>query len=79
MTAYAKSFATTFQQLKKKDDNSGNRIPLKEPETCDGSFIKFRRWWESINEYFTIHQRKVPNDQTKIDFLETFLRDQAAD
>ena len=32
-----------------------------------------------INEYFAIQQRRVPNDQTKIYSLGTFLRDQAAD
>ena len=50
MTAFAKILATAFQQLKKDDDDSGKRIPLKARETCDGSFPKFRRWWESLNE-----------------------------
>ena len=79
MAAFAKILAMTFQQLKKDDDDSGKRIPLKAPETFDGSFTKFRRWSESINKYFVIHQKRVPNDQTKIYSLGTFLRDQAAD
>ena len=74
MTAFAKILAPVFQQLKKDDDDSGKRIPLKAPETFNGSFAKFRRWWESINKYFAIHQRRVPNDQTKIYSLGTFLR-----
>ena len=66
MTAFAKILATAFQQLKKDDDDSGKRKPLKAPETFDGSFAKFRRWWELINECFAIPQKRVPNDQTNI-------------
>ena len=79
MAAFTKILVTVFQQLKKDDEDSGKRIPLKARETFDGSFGKFRRWWESINEYFLIHQQRVPNDQTKIYSLGTFMRDQAAD
>ena len=79
MNAFARILASAFQQLKKEDEDSGKRIPLKAPETFDGSFSKFRRWWESINEYFAIHQKRVPNDQTKIYSLGTFLRDQASE
>ena len=79
MATFAKILATAFKQLKKEGDNSGKRIPLKAPETFDGSFTKFRRWWETINEYFVIYQKRVPNDQTKIYSLGNFLRDQAAD
>ena len=79
MATFAKILAAAFQQLKKDDDDSGKRIPLKAPETFDGSFAKFRRWWESINEYYAINQRRVPNEQTKINSLGTFLRHQAAD
>ena len=79
MTAFAKILVAVFQQLKKDDDDSGERIPREAPKTFDGSFTKFRRWWESINGYFAIHQKRVPNDQTKIYSLGTFLRDQAAD
>ena len=79
MNAFAKILASFFQQLKKEDGDSGKRIPLKAPKTFDGSFSKFRRWWESINKYFAIHQKRVPNDQTKIYSLGTFLRDQAAE
>ena len=42
MATFAKILATAFQQLKKDDDDSGKRIPLKAPETFDGSFAKFR-------------------------------------
>ena len=79
MNAFARILASAFHQLKKEEEDSGKRIPLKAPETFDGSFSKFRRWWELINEYFAIHQKRVPNDQTKIYSLGTFLRDQAAD
>ena len=78
-SVFAKILTLTFHHLIKDDEDSGKRIPLKAPETFDGSCSKFRRWWESINEYFAIHQRRVPNDQTKIYALGTFLRDQAAD
>ena len=54
-------------------------LPIMALETFDGSFTKFRRWWESINEYFRIHQRRVPNTETEIYSLGTLLRDQAAD
>ena len=62
-----------------KEEDSGKRLPVKAPNTFDGSFIKFRRWWESMDEYFTIHKRRVPTDETKIFSVGTFFRDQAAD
>ena len=62
-----------------KVEDSGKRLPVKAPDTFDWTFTKFRRWWESINEYFTIHKRCVPTHQTKIFSVGTFLRDQAAD
>ena len=62
MSAFAKLLATTFPQLKKQDEECGKRLPIKAPETLEGSFTKFRRFWESINEYFAIHQKRVPND-----------------
>ena len=65
--------------MKKEDEDSGKRLSIKAPETFHGSYTKFRRCWESINEYFTIHQKRVPIDKTKIYSLGTFLRDQAAD
>ena len=52
---------------------------MKAPDIFDGTFTKFRRWWESIDEYFTIYKRRVPTDQTKIFSVGTFLRDQVAD
>ena len=79
MTTFAKILSTAFHQLKKEDEDSGNSLPIKAPETFDGSFTKFRRWWELINEYFAIHQKRVPHNKTKINSLGTFLRDQAAD
>ena len=62
-----------------KEEDSGKRLPVKVLDTFDGTFTKFRRWWESIDEYFTIHKRRVPTDETKIFSVGTFLRDQAAD
>ena len=79
MNEFARILASAFHQLKKEDEDSRKNIPLKAPETFDGSFSKFRRWWETINEYFVIHQKRVPHDQTKIYSLGTFLQDQAAD
>ena len=75
MAGLAKVLATAFQQLKRADENSGKSLPIKAHETFDGSFTKFTRWWDSINEYFTIHQKTVPNNETKIYSLESFLRD----
>ena len=46
----------TFPQLKKDHTDSREEIPLEAPKTFDWSFRKSRRWWESINKYFTIHQ-----------------------
>ena len=62
-----------------KEDDSGKRLPVKAPDTFDGMFVKFRRWWESIDEYFAIHRKRVPTDETRIYSVGTFLRDQAAD
>ena len=73
MAGFAKVLATAFQKLKKADEDNGKRLPIKAPETFDGSFTKFSRWWESINEYFAIHQKRVPSDETKIYSLGTFL------
>ena len=78
MAGFAEVLNTAFQQLKKADEESGKRLPIKAPETFERSFTNFRRRWESINEYFAIHQKRVPNDETKIYSLGTFLRDQAA-
>ena len=79
VNAFARILASAFHQLKKEDEDSGKRVPLKAPETFDGSFSKFRRWWASINEYFAIHQKRVPNHQKKIYSLGTFRRVQAAE
>ena len=49
-----------------KEDDTGKRLPVKAPDTYDGSFVKFRRWWESIDEYFAIYRKRVPTDETKI-------------
>ena len=62
-----------------KEGDMGKRLPVKAPDTYDGSFVKFRRWWESINKYFAMHKKRVPMDKTKIYSVGTFLRDQAAD
>ena len=62
-----------------KEEDSGKCLPVKASDTFDGTFTKFRRWWEAIDEYFTIHKRRVPTDETKIFSVGTFLRDQAAD
>ena len=62
-----------------KEDDTGKRLPFKSPDTYDGSLVKFRRWWESIDKYFAIHRKRVPTDETKIYSVGTFLRDQAAD
>ena len=73
MAEFAKIRAATYQQLKRDDNESTKRILLKAPETFDASFSKFWRWWESINEYFAMHQKRVPNNQNKIYSFETFL------
>ena len=62
-----------------KEEDSGKHLPVKAPDTFDGTFTKFRRWWKSMDEYFTIHKRRVSTDETKIFSVGTFLRDQAAD
>ena len=41
MSAFAKILASAFHQLKKEEEDSGKRIPLKAPETFDVSFTKF--------------------------------------
>ena len=42
MSIFVKILASAFHQLKKEDEDGGRRIPLKAPETFDGSFSKFR-------------------------------------
>ena len=77
MEAFAKVLTRTFQQLKRDNEDSGKRTP-EGTQNFNGSFIKFRRWWELIKEYFAIHEKRVRNDQTKIYSMGTFLPDQAA-
>ena len=43
MAGFAKILDATFQQLKKVDEDTSKRLPIKAPETFDGSFNKFRR------------------------------------
>ena len=42
MNAFARILASAFHQHKKEDEDSGQRIPLKAPETFDGSFSKYK-------------------------------------
>ena len=56
-----------------KEEDSGKCLPVKAPDTLDGTFIKFRRWWESIDEYFVIHRKRVLTDETKLYSVGTFL------
>ena len=79
MAAFETLLTVAFQQLKKDDNDSKKRMPLMALRKFAGSFCKFRRYCESINEYFAIHQKRVPNDQTKISSPGTFLRDLATD
>ena len=58
-----------------KEDDMGKRLPVKAPDTYNGSFVRFRRWWESIDDYFAIHRKRLPTDETKIYLVGTFLRD----
>ena len=39
-----------------KVEDSGKCLPVKAPDTFDGTFTKFMRWWESMDQYFTIHK-----------------------
>ena len=69
-----------LSKIKKgKEEDSGKHLPVKASHTLDGTFAKFRRWRESMDEYFTIHKRCVPTNETKIFSIGTFLRDQARD
>ena len=62
-----------------KEEDLRKRLPVKAPDTFDGTFIKFRRRWKSMDKYITIHKRRVPTDETKIFSICIFLRDQAAE
>ena len=66
IAAFAKNLAVTFQLLKKDDEDGRKMKPLKARETFDRSLNKFRHLWESVNQYFAIYQKRVPNDLTKI-------------
>ena len=59
-----------------KEDDTGKHLLVKAPDTYDGSFVKFRRWWEFINKYFPIHRKRVPTNKMKIYSVGTVLRDQ---
>ena len=61
------------------EEYSEKRLPVQVPDAFDGTFTKFRRWWESTDEYFTIHKRRVHTDEMKIFSVGTFLRDQGTD
>ena len=54
MTRFVRIHATAFQQHKKADEDTRKRIPFKAPETFNGSFSKFTKWWELVNEYLAI-------------------------
>ena len=46
---FAETITLAAQILSKmkegKEEDSGKRLPVKAPDTFDGSFTKFRRWW----------------------------------
>lgn len=49
-----------------KWEDSGKHLPVKAPDTFNGTFVKFRRWWEYIDQYFVIYRKGVPTNETKI-------------
>ena len=49
-----------------KANDQGKRLPIKVTKTFDRPFTTFRRWWESIDEYFTIQAGRVADNHTKI-------------
>ena len=57
-----------------KEDDTGKRLPVKALDTYDRSFVKFRRWWESIDKYFSIHRKGIPTGGAKVYSVATFLR-----
>ena len=61
MVDMANFIATAMTKINKAND-SGKRLHIKAPKTFDGTFTKFSRWWESIDEYFTIHATRVHYD-----------------
>ena len=76
----AECIAVTLNCLSRdKEEDRRKRLHIKALYTFDGTLTKCRRCWESIDKYFTIHQSRVPDDETKIYSLGTFLRGQAAD
>ena len=72
METFAEIFTMALAAYSKEED-SGKRLPIKAPDTFDGTFVKFRRWLESIDEYFAIHRKRVPTYETKIYSVGTFL------
>ena len=55
----------------------GKRLPVKAPESFDGSYSKFRLWWETMRQYLHIQRHSVPDDETKILSIGTYLSGEA--
>ena len=71
----AQAIANAMRSARPAD--SGRRLPVKQPDTFDGEYTKFRSWWRQMKKYLQIHQHQVPDDLTKINTVSTFLRGQA--
>ena len=59
--------------------DSGKRIQMKSPDTFNGKFEKFRRWWESVKEYLHVNQSRAPTDDIKIIFVGSLMKERGQD
>src|SRR6266705_2323398 len=74
---FANSVTGRFLARLLTEKDTGRRLPVKAPEPFDGTYSKFRMWWESMEEYLYIQRKSVPDDETRILTVGTFLKDEA--
>ena len=52
----------------------GKRLPVKAPDSFDGSYSEFHSWWKQMKEYIEINAPSAPTDKLKIMSVGTFFR-----
>ena len=52
----------------------GKRLPVKAPDSFDGSYSEFHSWWKQMKEYVEINAPSAPTDKLKIISVGTFFR-----
>ena len=55
----------------------GKRLPVKAPDSLDGSYSEFHSWWKQMKQYIEINAPSAPTDKLKILSVGTFFRSTA--